>query len=144
MKKALSILLLLPCLSFAKAPEVLENAMNGYLKDGNTAFITHLIKGSALEDEKSVLTQSNMISQIEAYYGALESWEVLADCPLTDRIRTTYYTMYYENGPVYGYLTTYKKKQGNEVTTKFLFHTEAERILPYTPIQKDQICDSNS
>lgn len=47
----------------------ISNASAAYLKNGVDAFIPALMKGSPLEGEKSLITQSNNIRQIEAYYG---------------------------------------------------------------------------
>ena len=141
MKYIVSVgLLMLSLNAYCEPPEILKKAMESYLKNGKSAFIPEMIKGSTLENEKSVLAQENMIGQVEAYYGKPESWEVVAECELTERFRSTYYIVYYEKGPVFGYVDTYKKKNGKEIAAKFQFHTEAAQILPYKPVTKENIC----
>lgn len=142
MKKLLvGILFIFIQSSYAETPEFLSNALDSYIEKGSNHFLPELVKGSAMEHEKSVIAQGNLISQIEAFFGKPQSWEVLAVCKITKRIGATYYTLYHENGPVYGYVYSYLMKNGSEVATKFQFHTEPEQILPYFPIQKENICD---
>lgn len=125
---------------YAEAPKVLTNALDAYIDKGKSALIPTLLKGSPLEGDKGLIGQENMIAQIEAYYGKPESWEILASCELTDRIKITYYVMYHETGPTYGHLHSFKKKNGDEIATSFLFNTEAKAILPFIPIKRDEIC----
>lgn len=143
MKYTMGILgLVLSFSAYAEPPKILTNAMDAYMEKGKSAFLPAMLKGSTLENEKSVLTQENMIGQVESYYGKPESWEVLAECELTERFRSTYYIVYYEKGPVFGYVDTYKLKSGDEIAAKFQFHTEAAQILPFTPITKEEICSA--
>ncbi|WP_019603063.1 hypothetical protein [Teredinibacter turnerae] len=141
MKYTVGILgLVLSVSAYAEPPKILTNAMDAYMEKGRSAFLPAMLKGSPLENEKSVLVQENMIGQVESYYGKPESWEVLAECDLTERFRSTYYIVYYEKGPVFGYVDTYKLKSGFEIAAKFQFHTEAAQILPFKPIAKEKIC----
>lgn len=139
-KYVLLVMVFFSSFSVADTPEILVQALDSYVEKGRDHFLPALLKGSAMENEKSILTQVNMMTQLEAYYGAPESWEVLAVCELNKRVRTTYYILFHENGPVFGYLNSYKKKKGQEVTTKFQFHTEPDQILPYYPIEVGDIC----
>jgi hypothetical protein len=139
-KLLLSVLCMSSATVYAEAPAVLQAALDAYVEDGAESFLPVLLKGSALEGEKSVLSQANAMSQIEAFYGKPASWEVLATCNITDRIRTTYYIVHYQNGPAFGSLDTYVRADGNEVVTKFQFHTESALILPQADMTSREHC----
>ncbi|GAA5315166.1 MAG: hypothetical protein AseanaTS_03700 [Candidatus Pelagadaptatus aseana] len=137
MNKIIGItLLILSQISFADdAGQPLERASKAYLAGGAEAFIPALLKGSPLEGEKSVLTQSNTIRQIEAYYGAYQGFEVMYEKPLTNKVRLVYYVMNYEHSPLFG-VATYYKRNNEEVVTNFNFHTELWQIVPNDVIFK--------
>jgi len=82
-----------------------------------------------LEGEKSILTQSNSIEQIEEYYGSYQGFEVMYEKSLTEKVRLLYYVMNYEKSPVFGVVTYYKRK-GEEIVTNFNFHTDLWKIVP--------------
>lgn len=111
------------------AGKPLESASAAYLSKGTEAFIPTLLKGSPLEGEKSVLTQSNSIKQIEAYYGTYKGFEVIYEKQLTDKIRLVYYAMNYADSPMFGVVTYYKRK-GEEIVTNFNFNTDLWQIIP--------------
>ncbi len=107
----------------------IEDASAAYLKDGVDAFIPALMKGSPLEGEKSLITQSNNIRQIEAYYGKFLGIEPMREEKLSERVRLVYYVMNYENSPVFGYALLYKKSSG-EIVTNFSLNTELWQVAP--------------
>lgn len=111
------------------ASDPLERASEAYLKKGVDSFIPELMIGSPLEGEKSVLTQSNSIRQIEAYYGSYKGYELIYEKNLTKDVRLVYYVMNYEKSPLFGVATYYKQKD-REVVTNFNFHTDMWQILP--------------
>ena len=124
------ILVLYTQMSFAiDGGKPLENALEAYEAKGVDSFIPTLLKGSPLEGEKSVLTQSNSIRQIEDYYGSYQDYEVIYEKKLTERVRLVYYVMHYENSPLFGVITYYKKK-GGEVVSNFNVHTKLWEIMP--------------
>ncbi|WP_249328005.1 hypothetical protein [Pseudoalteromonas sp. S4488] len=113
----------------------IDAATEAYLKDGVDAFIPKLMKGSPLEGEKGVLTLSNNIRQIEAYYGKFLGIEPMREEQLSKRVRLVYYVMNYENSPVFGSVILYSKPEG-EVITSFQFNTELWQITPNEVIFK--------
>ena len=136
MKYLLLLAVFLSIPAYGETPKVLTNALEAYIEKGSSKLIPTLLKGSPLEGDKGLIGQENMIAQIEAYYGSPESWEVLANCELTDRIKITYYVVYHKTGPTYGLLQSFKKSNNDEIATSFLFNTEAKQILPFFPIKK--------
>lgn len=107
----------------------IKEASEAYLKNGADAFIPAILKGSPLEGEKSALTQSNNIRQIEAYYGKFLGIEAMREEKLTENVRLIYYVMNYENSPVFGNALLYKKR-GREIITNFNFNTDLWQIAP--------------
>ncbi|MGH1541206.1 MAG: hypothetical protein ACRBHB_12340 [Arenicella sp.] len=125
-------LLLITTILFSQivnASDPLQRASEAYLKNGVDAFIPELLKGSPLEGEKSALTQSNSIRQIEEYYGAYKGYELISEKNLTDSVRIVYYVMNYDKSAVFGAATYYKQTKG-EVVTNFNFHTNIWEIIP--------------
>lgn len=110
-------------------PAKIELALAKYKQDGVENFIPEILKDSPLEGNKALYTQSNMIKQIEAFYGKMESYEFLTEFKVTDKVRDVYYMIYYENGPVYGKATMYLNN-GKEVVISFNVHTDRENIIP--------------
>lgn len=134
MKKILLIGMLLFS-QICNASDPLKRASDAYLKKGVDAFIPELLKGSPLEGEKSVLTQSNSIRQVEEYYGAYEGFELIFEKNLTEKIRLVYYVLNFEKSPMFGVATYYKQKK-REVVTNFNFHTNMWEILPFEVVFK--------
>ena len=130
------LLLLIPTLAASDAGTPLERASEAYLKNGAEAFIIELMKGSPLEGEKSVATQSNNLRQIEDYYGKYIDYDVVLQKNLTDKVRIVYYVMNYEKSPVFG-VANYYKIDGDEVVTSFNFNTEWAPIIPMAVLFND-------
>ncbi len=107
----------------------IENASKAYLKHGAEAFIPALLKGSPLEGDKTALSQSNTIRQIESFYGKFLKIEVMREKVLSENVRLVYYIMNYENSPVFGNAMLYKKN-GKEIVTNFNFNTKLFVIAP--------------
>jgi len=112
----------------AAPPTVLEAAFKAYGTGGAAGFVAALFKGSPVAPD--VTAQVNGLEQIESYYGGFESWEVLDECELTDRVRNTFYVAYFDRGPVFGYVTTYRINGADEVMTSYQIHTEIAAVFP--------------
>ncbi len=67
--------------------------------------------------------------QIESFYGKYEDFDVVADRIITDRVRLVYYVMNYEDAPVFGVISYYRKGD-EEIAANFNFHTEIWSIFP--------------
>ena len=124
--------------SFANT--ILEAALEDLKVKGSEAFLTTITRGSALEGDKTVLTQSVMLTSVGTYYGRIESWHILASCPITDRVKTTFFVVDYEKGPLFGYAVMYTTATGADVTTKFFFHTDVDKVFP-NGVGSKRFCD---
>lgn len=109
--------------------EPIESAAKAYLQNGAEAFIPTLLKGSPIEGDKTALSQSNSIRQIETFYGKFLKIEAMREKVLSENVRLVYYIMNYEHSPVFGNAMLYKKN-GKEIVTNFNFNTELFQIAP--------------
>jgi hypothetical protein len=89
------------------------------------------LKGSPLEGNRDALTQSNMLRQIQDYYGSYQSFDTISTRNLTSNAQMIYFVMNYEKEPVFGKFLIYHTKVG-WVTVSFIFNTKPEVILPNT------------
>lgn len=124
------ILLALFCIVLpSQAGTPLEEASAAYLEKGANAFILRLLEGSPIEGEKSALTQANSISQIEAYYGTYQDYDIVGEKIISDKVRLVYFILNYEKGPAFGVATYYQT--GNVVIIPhFNIHTRIEKTFP--------------
>ena len=137
MRNILFILLLLSPTVLASSPTVLVRALDAYVDEDTQKFLPELLKGSPLENDKAVLAQGSMLEQIQTFYGEPEEWEILGTCQDTSRLRTTYYIVYHDIGPVFGRTLTYTRSPKQEIVISFNFHTEPKEIFPYPHFKVD-------
>ncbi len=128
----------------AAPPEILSKALDAYVKNGKDSFLPVLLQDSVMEREQEFLTQGEaMMSRLEQDYGLPDSWETLAVCEVSDKVKATYYIVYYQKVPIYGYLYSYIKPDGVEVATQFRMQADPKNILPAFPIKQEKICEGN-
>lgn len=112
-----------------KIPDVILNGLNVYKEKGPSAAIEEWLKGSPVEGQKNALSQSNVLLQVEAFYGSYQSVELINIKDVTRTSKIVYVQLDYENGPVFAYFVIYKKAD-RWIITSFQFHTEPNAILP--------------
>ena len=122
------------------AASVVEAALEDLKVRGPEAFLTSITKGSPVEGDKSVLSQSSLLASIGAYYGPIESWRILATCPIADRVKTAFFVVYYEKGPLFGYASLYSTAKAGDVVTKFFVHTDVDKVFPHG-LASNRLCD---
>jgi hypothetical protein len=138
MKKVLILAMLAwSGISCAETPQVLTNAVNAYHKSGYTAFVPTLVKGSAIEHEKQVLSLTAIFPAVEEYYGKLQNIEILREVKISSKAKNTFFVLNYENGPLFGLVTTYNG-QGGEVVTHVLLNMAASQVLPSSLVKGDK------
>lgn len=131
MKYLLTLIILVCSTSvIAEPPDALKNALELYASDQPEKFLQVLLRDSPLEGEKRIISQGAMIDQIAAYYGKAIDWEILEECKETSKLRTVYFIVYHEEGPVFGNVLMYQKPKGTEITINFQFHTEIPKVFP--------------
>jgi len=113
-----------------KIPEIITNGLTVYKASGAEAALVEWLKGSPVEGQKDALSQSNILKQVETYYGPYKDYSLINIKDITDTAKIVYLQLNYENGPVFAYFVVYKKGGGGWIITSFQFHTEPMAILP--------------
>jgi hypothetical protein len=112
-------------------PKILIDALSSYEQNGADSLMPMLLKGSALADDKTALSQSNNIKQIETFYGKYLGYEPSRVVKLCNSTSIYYYVMNYEYGPLFGMTIIYNSPKKGSIVTTYNFHTKPENI--YTP-----------
>jgi len=116
MKKLLTLSVLalsLSCNALAETPSLVEDGLRAYMKDGASAAVTVWFRGSAIENDKNQrLNTLSFLAQLEAGYGAVESYEMVATFSPTSRLRRVYAICYYAKGPAYMCFDLYNSSSG--------------------------------
>jgi len=116
------------------AEELVINGLTAYQNNDARAAIQTWIKGSGLEGSKEALSQANTIKQIEDFYGAYESYEIVKSHKISKRSTMVLFVMNFNKGITYVRFQVYKTKDGSWVATEFKFHTEASQIWPLSDV----------
>lgn len=106
-----------------------EKAVEAYISSGNKAFIEHVLKNGPLEGDKRALSQVQGLSQIEQFYGPIQSASVVSKKELGERTCYLVGVLEYAKGPTFAVATYYLGEKGIAGTSMF-FKTEPEAIIP--------------
>lgn len=117
-------------------PSIIIAGLNEYKANGPEAAIIAWIKGSPFEGSKEALSQANRFKEIETFYGSYTNYHLIHIAKLTPSTKIVYFSMDFENGPVFAVFTVFKSKKGWIVTGRFNFHTEPQQILPSSLLGK--------
>jgi hypothetical protein len=110
-------------------PPVILSGLDAYKAEGPEAAIRAWIKGSPIEGSKDALAQSNVLRQIQDFYGSYKSYDVISARILSPNIRILYLGLNYEKGPLFSKFIIFQTAQG-WILTSFNFNTKEELILP--------------
>jgi hypothetical protein len=110
-------------------PKIILAGLDAYKADGPEAALTAWIKGSPLDGSKDALSQANMLRQIQDYYGAYKSFDIIRARNLTPNVRVLYLVMNYDKGPLFTKFVVYQSAQG-WILTNLNFNTKEELIIP--------------
>lgn len=117
----------------AKLPTIIRSGLEAYKNAGPQSAIQAWIKGSPLDGNKLALSQANNLNQIQDFYGAYRSFDIISTHDVTPRIKTVYLALNFEKGPVFGKFVLYRA-DSTWILTSFNFNTKEEAILPYAPL----------
>jgi len=87
------------------------------------------VRNGPLDGDKSALSQANVLRQIQDYYGAYQSFDLIAAYDLTQRVRLVYVVMNFEKGPVFGKFICYRSDR-EWMVTNFVLNTKDTEVLP--------------
>ena len=116
----------------ADLPPIVVAGLEAYKEKGPEEAVRAWIKGSPLDGSKDALTQANGLRQIQDFYGAYQSFEVISSRELASKTRILYLALDYEKGPLFAKFVVYRSNQG-WILTSFNFNTKEEAILPMLP-----------
>jgi hypothetical protein len=110
-------------------PPIIATGMRAYKGGGPDAAIQAWIKGGPLDGNRSALSQANTLHQVQDFYGAYQSFDVLAVRSLDPRTHIFYLILNLERGPLFAKFVVYRS--GDDwIVTSFNFNTSDEAILP--------------
>ncbi len=115
--------------SVENLPTVIVYGLDAYRDKGPDEAVRAWIKGSPLEGSKDALSQSNNLRQVQDYYGAYRTFEVIGSRDISPRTRVLYLVLDYEKGPLFARFVVYRSDDG-WILTSFNFNTKQEAILP--------------
>lgn len=110
-------------------PKIIVSGLTAYKTDGPDAAIKAWIKDSPIDGSKDALAQANILRQIQDFYGAYKSFEVIRIRNLSPNIRIAYIALDFEKGPLFAKFAAYQTPQG-WILTSFNFNTKDELIIP--------------
>lgn len=113
-------------------PPVIVSGLQAYKDKGPDEAVRLWIKDSPIDGSKEALSQANSLRQIQDFYGAYQSFEVISAYEIGHRTRIFYLTLNFENGPLFAKFVVYQSNH-RWILTSFNFNTKAELILPPLP-----------
>ena len=120
----------LPAETERTARSLIESGVVAYKQGGPDAAIKAWIKGSALEGNPAVLTQANVLRQIQDFYGNPVGWDIVKEYEAGPRTRIDYIALNFEKGAAYAKFQMYQTDGGAWIVTSFIFNTEANQVFP--------------
>ena len=113
-------------------PAIVVAGLEAYKNKGPEDAVRAWIKGSPIDGNKEALTQANSLRQIQDFYGAYQTFEVISTRDLAPKTRILYLVLDYEKGPLFAKFVVYRSDQG-WILTSFNFDTKEGAILPMLP-----------
>jgi hypothetical protein len=104
-----------------------RSGLLAYQQSGASAAIKAWSLDSPIADKGG--EAQHAFEQIEAGYGHMIGYEVLAVVPIASHVLRSYVIILYESGPAYIWFDCYKKPD-HWVMTGFLFNVKPDLILP--------------
>ncbi len=115
----------------AELPPVLLSGLEAYKAKGPEEAVSLWVKNGPLDGDKDALGQAAVLRQIQSFYGAYESFDVISSRDLTQRVRIVYLVMNYEKGPLFAKFVCYRSDR-EWMVTNFLLNTKDAVVLPAT------------
>lgn len=115
-----------------EVPPVILSGLQAYKDKGADEAVRIWVKDSPIEGSKDALNEAGNLRQVQDFYGAYQSFEVLSAYEVGRRTRILYLTLNFEKGPLFGKFVVYQSNH-RWILTSFDFNTKEEMILP--PIQ---------
>ncbi|WP_126455860.1 hypothetical protein [Sulfuriflexus mobilis] len=118
-------------------PAKLKLAMAAYQEKGTNAFLPTLFgKQTSPEANSKILQETDILKEVEKGYGRYIGLEMVDAIKISDSTRIIFFIMKYQQGPLYGVITTYKINDRDEKITGFKVHTEMHMIIPVSLLSR--------
>ncbi len=88
-----------------------------------------LFKNGPLAEDKRTMSQAQSLSQVEQFFGSLQTFSVLSTKPLGTKTCYLVGVLEYANGPAFIVVTYFSGNRGITSTSMF-FKTEPESLFP--------------
>jgi hypothetical protein len=115
-----------------EVPKVILSGLDAYKAEGPEAAVKVWIQGSAIEGSKDALSQANLLREVQDYYGAYKSFDVIRSRNLSPTTRIIYIILDYEKGPLFARFVVYRVEQ-RWILVSFTFNTKLEVMAPESP-----------
>ena len=108
-------------------PQIIANGLQAYKDKGPEEAVKAWIKGGPVDGSKDALSQANNLRQVQDYYGAYQTFEIVSSKDISPKTRIVYLVLDYENGPLFAKFVAYKAEHG-WIVTYFNFNTKEDAI----------------
>jgi hypothetical protein len=110
-------------------PPFILSGLAAYKDKGPDEAMKAWIKGSPIDGSKEALSQANNLRQVQDFYGAYQSFELIKVRDITPKTRVLYLVFDFEKGPLFVKFVTYRSDEG-WILAFLNFNTKEEAILP--------------
>ncbi len=135
--KTFIIILIFICYPFTahaqnmSAGSLIQSGCNSYMEGNDPKLaIQAWIKNSGIDGSKEALSQSNILTQIQDFYGAFEGCDIIKEHDISTRTKSILLVMNYAKGALFANFFVYKNADEQWLTTSFDFQTKAQLIFP--------------
>jgi hypothetical protein len=110
-------------------PLIVVSGLEAYKAKGPEEAVRAWIKGSAMDGSKDALSQANILRQVQDFYGAYQSYDVVSLRDTSPHINVIYLVLNYEKGPLFSKFVLYRADTG-WILISFNFNAKEEAIFP--------------
>jgi len=110
-------------------PGLITAGLDAYKAKGPEEAIRVWVRNGPLDGDKDAMSQANMLRQVQDWYGAYQSYDVITGRDLTQRVKIIYMVMNFEKGPLFAKFVCYRSDREWTVTN-FVLNTKEMVVLP--------------
>lgn len=107
-------------------PEIINRGFKIYNGSGPKAAIAFWLKGSSFDG----LSQANMLSQVEDYFGSYQGYNLFKSIALGPKSRLYLITINFQKGALFAKFLTYEPEGKTVIVQMLHFNTEVDKVWP--------------
>ncbi|MEW6086813.1 MAG: hypothetical protein AB1498_00665 [bacterium] len=115
---------------YSLVPSIISDSLQLYREQGAEAFVESILKGSALEGDRSSTEELERLKRVEKYYGKLLSHKFINILKLAQWYKKIYIVLQFEKGPVFCSIDCYYTSKNIWIVPAFVFNTDIEKVFP--------------